>query len=186
MLYHTWLISRASPRTHTHADVGAVFYLKSSHDLHWHSQKFSCYQLVLKNSSKKLNQLWFVAWGRKCFTKVIFSKAVSKRYCKHDCYSCPCCWCFKQTQAEEAESVRKEREISREDGKGGKSKNVGTCHGLALLSGRCTFEATAKGQSGTRAGVWHRWGGSSAAESPLAFLKYTGCYLQKAQSKTWF
>lgn len=40
--------------------------------------------------------------------------------------------------------------------KGGKSKNVGTCHGLALLSGRCTFEATAKGQSGTRAGVWHR------------------------------
>lgn len=117
MLYHTWLISHAPPRTHTHADVGAVFYLKSSHDLHWHSQKFSCYQLVLKNSSKKLNQLWFVAWGRKCFTKVIFSKAVSKRYCKHDRYSCPCCWCFKQTQAEEAESVRKERESSREDGK---------------------------------------------------------------------
>lgn len=40
--------------------------------------------------------------------------------------------------------------------KGGKSKNVGKCHGLALLSGRCTSEAMAKGRVGMRAGVWHR------------------------------
>lgn len=55
----------------------------------------------------------------------------------------------------EAESVRKEREISREDGKkSGKSKKKKS-HGLALLS-RCTSEAMAKGQVGMRAGVWHR------------------------------
>lgn len=39
--------------------------------------------------------------------------------------------------------------------KGGKSKNVGTCHGLALLSGRWTLEAMAKGRVEMRAGVWH-------------------------------
>lgn len=55
----------------------------------------------------------------------------------------------------EAGSVRKEREISREDGKkSGKSKKKS--HGLALLSRRCTSEAMAKGQVGMRAGVWHR------------------------------
>lgn len=55
----------------------------------------------------------------------------------------------------EAESVRKEREISRKDGKQRWEKQKKS-HGLAILSRRCTSEAMAKGQLGMRAGVWHR------------------------------
>lgn len=55
---------------------------------------------------------------------------------------------------------------------GGKSKNMGICHGLALLSGRCTAEAMAKGQE------------FGTGEVAALLLKFTGCYLQKAQSKT--
>lgn len=56
--------------------------------------------------------------------------------------------------------------------KGGKSKNEGYGTALLFFLGNACLK---QGQGG---------GGSSAAESPLAFLKYTGCYLQKAQSKT--
>lgn len=161
--------------THTHR-CGDIFLF----------QKFTRFTLTIpkvqllsagikeKNSSNKWNYSWFVAWGRKCFTKAIFSKAVGKHCCKHNDYSCPCWGCVKQTQAGEAGSVRKEREISREmANQGGKSKDVGICHGLALLSGRCTAEAMAKGQE------------FGTGEVAALLLKFTGCYLQKAQSKTW-
>lgn len=73
----------------------------------------------------------------------------------------------------ERQEVLERREISREmANQGGKSKDVGICHGLALLSGRCTAEAMAKGQE------------FGTGEVAALLLKFSGCYLQKAQSKT--
>lgn len=131
----------------THTQEWGHFFILKVHTIYIDNPKSSVAisWYLKKKSSKNWNYSWFVAWGRKCFTKAVFSKAVNKHYCKHNHYSCPCWWCIKQTQAEEAENVRKEREISREHGKQGWEKQKwGIWHGLALLSGKCVSEARAR------------------------------------------
>lgn len=71
-----------------------------------------------------------------------------EHYCKHDHYSCPCWWCVKQTQAEEAGSVREGNQQGRWQSKVGKAKMWGYAMALLFFLGDACLKQWQRGRWG--------------------------------------